>query len=77
MRALLHSIVLAIGLMPVSAPAQMLDFAALDGWEIDNHRAALLSFLATCDKLTDADWTPICRVAADATKTDASARAFF
>ncbi|MEI2685406.1 MAG: MltA domain-containing protein [Cypionkella sp.] len=77
MRALLHSIVLAIGLMPVSAPAQMLDFAALDGWEIDDHRAALLSFLATCDKLTDADWTPICRVAADATKTDASARAFF
>lgn len=77
MRALLYSLVLAVGLMPVSAPAQMLDFASLDGWQTDDHRAALTSFLATCDKLTDADWTPICRVAADANGTDASARAFF
>lgn len=59
------------------APAQMLDFENLDGWGQDNHKAALISFLETCDRLTDADWQPICRFAADAAGSDASARAFF
>lgn len=60
-----------------AAPAQMLDFESLDGWEHDDHRAALVSFLETCDKLTDADWQPICRLAADAGASDAAAKAFF
>lgn len=59
------------------APAQMLDFEALDGWDSDNHRAALTSFRATCDTLTAPDWRPICALAADAGASDASAKAFF
>ena len=61
---------------PAAASAQMLDFESLDGWAQDDHRAALTAFLETCENLTD-DWVPICRLAADAGKTDASARAFF
>ncbi len=59
------------------APAQMLDFEALEGWDDDDHRAALVSFLETCDKLTDPDWRPICAFAADAGASDASAKSFF
>ncbi len=77
MRVLLYSFLLAIGLMPVATSAQMLDFISLDGWAEDDHRAALTSFLATCDKLTDVDWVPICRVASDSNQSDSSARAFF
>lgn len=58
------------------APAQMLDFAALDGWDNDDHLAALESFRATCDLLEEADWQPICRLAADI-DTAAKARDFF
>lgn len=59
------------------ATAQILDFENLDGWEADDHRAALTTFLQTCDLLTAPDWVPLCRLAADANQTDASARAFF
>lgn len=59
------------------APAQMLDFKALEGWEDDDHRAGLAAFLETCDKLTDPDWRPICAFAADAGASDASAKSFF
>lgn len=58
------------------AAAQMLEFEALDGWQDDDHRAALLAFLETCGSLPD-DWQPVCALAADATDTDASAKAFF
>lgn len=59
------------------ATAQVLDFESLDGWEADDHRAALTSFLETCDLLTAPDWVPLCRLAADANQSDSSARAFF
>ncbi|GLS86242.1 murein transglycosylase [Cypionkella aquatica] len=68
---------LALQMTATPAPAQMLDFEALDGWANDNHRAALTSFLETCDKLDTPDWQPICRLAADANTSDASAKAFF
>jgi membrane-bound lytic murein transglycosylase A len=55
----------------------MLEFEALDGWDQDDHKAALTSFLVTCDKLPDADWRPVCALAADAGKSDAAAKAFF
>ena len=78
MRAALACCVLALAMTGATpAPAQMLDFEALDGWESDSHRAALTSFLETCDKLTDPDWRPICAFAADAGASDASAKAFF
>ncbi|NBO20642.1 MAG: murein transglycosylase [Rhodobacteraceae bacterium] len=66
-----------VAVMPGAAPAQMLRFADLPGWQTDDHLAALRSFLVTCDQLTDADWQPICRVAATATTSQAAARNFF
>ncbi len=62
---------------PLPVTAQVLEFETLDGWQADGHLAALNSFLVTCDKLTEPDWIPICKVAATATKSDASAKAFF
>lgn len=78
MRAALGICLVALAMTGAGkAPAQMLDFEALEGWQNDNHRAALVSFLETCDALTDADWQPICRLAADASGSDAAAKAFF
>lgn len=58
-------------------PAQVLGFTDLDGWSQDDHRAALQTFLTTCDKLKDDDWRPICRLGADVGPSDAAARQFF
>jgi len=70
--------ILAAALMAAQpAPAEMLDFDALDGWYDDNHVAALTSFLRTCDLLDDPDWTPVCALAADVPPDEASARSFF
>ena len=77
MRAALCTCLLAVSMTATPAPAQMLDFEALDGWPEDNHRAALIAFLETCDTLDAPDWQPICRLAADAGGSDASAKAFF
>ena len=78
MRAFAALCLLALGMTGASpAPAQMLDFEGLSGWDGDNHRAALTVFLSTCDKLTDPDWKPICAFAEDAGASDASAKAFF
>mgnify|MGYP001237388092 CR=1 FL=1 len=77
MRAALSACLLAVSMTAAPAPAQMLDFESLDGWPEDNHRAALTAFLETCDKLDAPDWQPICRLAADAGASDASAKAFF
>lgn len=65
-------------LMPARpAKAELLDFDALDGWMEDDHLAALTAFLGTCDLIDQPDWKPICAVAADVPKDDASARSFF
>lgn len=77
MRAALSACLLAVSMTATPAPAQMLDFETLDGWPEDNHRAALTAFLETCDQLDAPDWQPICRLAADAGTSDASAKAFF
>ena len=78
MRALFSALAIVVSLMAATpAPAQMLDFEALDGWAEDDHRAALVTFLATCTRLSDADWVPLCGLAKDAAASDAQARAFF
>lgn len=78
MRAVLALCLAALAMTGATkAPAQMLDFEALEGWEDDDHGAALVSFLETCDTLTDPDWRPICAFAADAGASDASAKSFF
>ncbi len=72
-------ILAALAAMTVAtpAPAQMLDFEALDGWRDDNHSQALASFLRTCDLIDQPDWAPVCAVAADVPPDDVSARSFF
>ena len=77
MRGLLCALALAIGMTAPPLQAQVLGFSDLKGWEQDDHRAALSAFLVTCDKITGAEWAPICALAADATTSDASAKAFF
>lgn len=69
--------VLALGLTPVAAVAQMLTFSDLKGWHDDDHRAALSTFLDTCSLLNDPDWAPICKLAPDAMASDTAARSFF
>jgi membrane-bound lytic murein transglycosylase A len=77
MRAVLCVLALVAQMTASPAAAQVLDFESLDGWSDDDHLAALASFVETCDKLDAPDWQPICRLAADAGASDASARAFF
>jgi membrane-bound lytic murein transglycosylase A len=77
MRVAFCAWLLAVTMTATPAPAQMLDFESLDGWDGDNHSAALTTFLATCDKFDAPDWQPICKLAAHANASDASAKAFF
>ncbi len=76
LRAAIFTFLSAV-LVTAAAPAQILTFADLNGWQADDHRAALASFRATCTLLDAPEWRPICAVAADADATDASARQFF
>ena len=77
MRAALAAAMLAVAMTTSPATAEILRFADLEGWAEDDHLAALESFRATCDLLTESDWTPICNLSADAGTTPASARQFF
>jgi membrane-bound lytic murein transglycosylase A len=78
MRAALRILSVAAAMTAATpAPAEMLDFDALDGWYDDTHAEALVTFLRTCDLIDQADWQPVCAVAADVPQDDASARAFF
>lgn len=78
MRAIPAILASALVLMaPASAPAEILEFDALDGWYDDNHVDALTAFLRTCDLIDQPDWAPICAVAADIPQDEASARSFF
>lgn len=75
-RGILWGAILAVVSM-TAASAQVLSFDDLDGWQADDHRAALITFRETCSKLDGPEWQPLCRLAADAGATDASARNFF
>lgn len=78
MRAVLRSFAIAAFAM-TAAPtsAQVLSFADLDGWANDDHHAALLVFLDSCETLTDPDWASLCKFAGDAAKSPKGARSFF
>jgi membrane-bound lytic murein transglycosylase A len=77
MRGLLCALGLAVAMTATPLPAQVLDFENLEGWQADDHRAALTAFLTTCDKINGDDWAPICGLARAANQSDASAKAFF
>ena len=77
MRAGLAAAIMLVAMTTSQAPAEILRFSDLEGWEQDNHVAALESFRATCDLMTDPDWVPICNLAEDSGSSAASARQFF
>lgn len=56
------------------AEVQILDWPDLDGWEADDHTAALEVFIETCALLDDALWRPICTLGNNYPGT---ARSFF
>jgi membrane-bound lytic murein transglycosylase A len=70
---------LGLALMAPAAQAQskLLTFADLQGWEADDHQAALQSFLVSCDLLKGSEWGPICAVAQEAVVSPAASKAFF
>ena len=77
MRGLLAAVLAGWAVMAAPpAPAQVLTFDQLDGWQADDQLAALDSFRATCDLLDGPEWGPLCKLAADI-KTAAAARDFF
>lgn len=56
---------------------RLLDFQQLDGWETDDHHAALDVFLTTCSDMKDPDWRALCAAAADQTDAKAFFELFF
>lgn len=54
-------------------PVELLQFDDLDGWEADDHSAALVVFRNTCMDLDGFEWDAICAVAA----STPDARTFF
>ncbi len=74
-RAIALGLALAVTALP--AAAQVLTFEELDGWEDDDHLAALSVFRQTCSAFDDPDWRPLCKLAADAGTTTDAARNFF
>ena len=78
MRRVLCALFLAIAVMTAGPlAAQVADFAELDGWEHDDHAAALATFRNTCDLLKGPDWVPLCRLAGDVGDEAPAARSFF
>ncbi len=77
MRAPLVPLALAALMIWAPARAEVLAFNDLSGWQDDDHRAALSTFLETCDLIDGADWGPLCALAADAAGSDKTARQFF
>ena len=71
----------AVGLFAVTAMAEpgrsLLDWSQLDGWEADDHDAALTTFLETCTDLDDRDWSNLCALAQDQAQSPGAGRAFF
>lgn len=59
----------------VEATHDILSFDQLDGWDKDDHAAALAAFLVTCPDLDDPDWRSLCAVAQS--QSPDTARAFF
>lgn len=76
LRAIISTLVLCGSALPAGAEDirhDILDFADLQGWEADDHSAALEVFLNTCVDLDDPDWTALCALAGQRPE----ARAFF
>jgi membrane-bound lytic murein transglycosylase A len=75
---------LALGWMTMMATSaaseptyRVMNFSQLDGWEQDDHAAALRTFLNTCADMKDPDWASLCAVAQSEARLHANAASFF
>lgn len=50
---------------PVHAQMRLMSFDQLQGWQDDDHEAALAAFRMSCDLIRGDDWGPICALARD------------
>lgn len=57
--------------------ASVLSFSDLNGWEDDDHAAALKAFKNTCMDLRDPDWASLCAVSENQTDAKAFFELFF
>lgn len=55
----------------------VMDYASLDGWDQDDHAAALAVFLNTCRDMSDPDWASLCALAKDGPDPRAFFELFF
>lgn len=76
MRVLALSLCLALAhLSPaVAVEARVLEFTALEGWDQDDHAAALDVFLTSCPRAQGAEWQSLCTLAS---RGQIEPRAFF
>ena len=72
---LLAAAVMASSEAQAETTYDILRFQDLDGWDNDDHAAALSVFVNTCPDLPDPDWQSLCAVAQS--QKPNSARAFF
>lgn len=56
---------------------RILSFKDLNGWEEDDHAAALETFLSTCPDMSGRDWTTICAMALNPTNPKLFFELFF
>lgn len=56
---------------------RILDFQDLQGWDRDDHAAALQVFLNTCPDMDDPDWASLCAVAQNITNAKSFFELFF
>lgn len=75
----MRAAVAAIVFMGLIAPAgaQHVPFSQLQGWQEDDHLAALQVFRNSCVRLKGPEWEPICKLSEEASKSATAARAFF
>lgn len=79
MRGLTWAAALTLGAMMSADPAlaepsyEILKFDQLNGWEEDDHQAALSVFLETCADIDDPEWASLCALAT----SQPSAKAYF
>lgn len=82
MKKLLRTVVFALFVVTGSANAeitnvQVLGFDQLNGWEDDDHAAALDVFLQTCPDMDELDWHRLCAMALNPTNPQTFFELFF
>lgn len=67
------ALAISVGSSVMATPTELLSFSDLDGWDADDHQAALTAFLETCGDLKGDDWSALCAFA----RQEPNAKTFF